>query len=310
MLPARRLPQALKSRVFGRTLYTVPALKIADENRDKGLTGLYTKEGLQKAWYDRAQHYVDKLNKHSDNTGKESSVESIVQTYYREPHKKEVYENASLLYNTQFAFECLAPMNPLLELSKKEIPSNLGVLELLKTPPFETDLDLTNVPANEELSKWIKDSFGSLLELKTLLINSAMGIKGDGFVWLVTEKLLRRVDSYESLFVLNTYGCGQPNSNFTEHLSSVRPVEEQNTEFVLFWDETPLIDSLEEANEKYHAKKKRLEPLLAIDASPKAYLHDFGVFGKREYLERVWESINWDLVAARMPKRYNKKSFF
>ena len=45
----------------------------------------------------------------------------------------------------------------------------------------------------------------------------------------------------------------------------------------------------------------RYFPLLAIDASPKAWLHDYGVFGKQKYLDRVWESIEWKLVENRLP---------
>ena len=48
-------------------------------------------------------------------------------------------------------------------------------------------------------------------------------------------------------------------------------------------------------------------PLLAIDASPKFWLYDYGVFGKKEYLNRVWDSINWSVVESRLPQKYELK---
>lgn len=41
-------------------------------------------------------------------------------------------------------------------------------------------------------------------------------------------------------------------------------------------------------------------PLLAINLWDVAFLDDFGIAGRREYLSKVWDCINWDVVNKRM----------
>ena len=43
-----------------------------------------------------------------------------------------------------------------------------------------------------------------------------------------------------------------------------------------------------------------LTPLMCVSTWEHTYLHDYGVNGKREYLERWWDSIDWNKVAANL----------
>ena len=53
-----------------------------------------------------------------------------------------------------------------------------------------------------------------------------------------------------------------------------------------------------------------LEPLLCVNTWEHVWLMDYGVGGKRKYLERWWDRIDWDVVASNITKtrpnaRYN-----
>ena len=317
----------LNSIASQRSLHTVPKIETIDELKDTGLKGLYSAKGLESAWYSRAQSYVNNLNKESTDGVAGGSLEDIISTFYKEPIKRSLYENASLLYNTKFALECLAPINTFNSSEEVALPPKATVKDLLAGPVLNRNSAISNVPTNNNLKDWLVDSFGSIVEFKTVLLNSAMAIKGDGFAWLVVEKLVRRADVYETMFVLNTYHCGQPNSNASKYLDDVKlfhhTKEQENKlkdpEAKLAYEEeqkkknkleysfqNTLIETVDEAKSIHHATKRRFVPILAIDASPKAYLHDYGVFGKKQYLERVWESIDWDKIAARLPQRSEK----
>ena len=39
-----------------------------------------------------------------------------------------------------------------------------------------------------------------------------------------------------------------------------------------------------------------LEPMLCVNTWQHVWLHDYGFGGKREYLERWWDSVDWDVV--------------
>lgn len=63
------------------------------------------------------------------------------------------------------------------------------------------------------------------------------------------------------------------------------------------------LGTVEEAELETSYLNKKLIPALSIDASPRTYLLDYGVFGKQKYLENCWECIDWDVVLRRLPKR-------
>lgn len=327
----RSSTKVLRSHQLQRSIYTLPELQHLDETKSQGLSGLYSPKGLETAWYSRGQHYVNNLNSASQSgdasavepTGVSHSLEHIISNFYNEPTKKQLYENASLLYNTKFAFDCLAPIS---DPAKQQLPEKATAKSLLQSPSL--NYKFPNEPLNKKLNDWLVASFGSIHEFRTLLLNSALAIKGDGFVWLAAEKLEKRTDQYEQLFILNTYNAGQPSSKASEALDNLRflhkttqeqkALEKQKAEGTndgaeSFASENTLsteygykhtvFESLEEAKNTFYQNKRQLVPVLAIDASPKAYLYDYGVFGKKNYLDRVWESIDWDKVASRLPER-------
>lgn len=274
----------------------------------------------------------------SPDTQSNNLLDLVSQTIHK-PELFGIYSYASLLYNLQFFMESLK------EGTKGQSEIKFGVpSDLLKTPTES----YTNQPSNEELRDWIVDSFGSIEEFRTLLLNSAMGIKGDGIVWLVAESnlsqsILKNSPSitepgatkeaiYNNLAIVNTYNTGivddsirsgqinrlklqkdakivslknkkRQRENINELDQEELDVIQQEIESLEQEIDHLTLGTTEEAEFNTLYNDKKLLPLLAIDASMRNYLLDYGVFGKQSYLDNVWECIDWDIVGRRMPER-------
>jgi Fe-Mn family superoxide dismutase len=120
---------------------------------------------------------------------------------------------------------------------------------------------------------------------------TAEAMFGPGFVWLVQK-------AHQGLFILPTYLAGSPLSG--AHYR--RQTHDLNTES---------IDSYQNLNKagafgaSSGVKLQPQKPLGGVDVTPllcvntweHAWMHDYGVRGKRQYLEAWWDKINWNVVA-------------
>lgn len=288
---------------------------LAHLKRDAPLEGLMSVQGLREAWFDRSDDYVSRLNQLTKNNTElqEMSPEQLVTTHAKSNNKKDMVTYASLLYNLEFAMSSL-------QSSTKKIPGlkeRPGSEALLKTP--DATISFTNEPevsGNNVLQQELISSFRSLVEFRTLLLNSNLAISGDGFTWLLARKYKNAFGNsgdsmsatigadtqFDKLFVMNTYNAGSP---FNFDRSGL--MDQLKKEHLQSQTETQTIDNestlLEYARQTAYVNDTVYIPLLAIDASPKAWLTDYGVFGKQEYLDRVWESIDWRVVQQRLPKK-------
>lgn len=241
--------------------YIVPSFEHL--GKDRGLSGLYSKEGLKTAWFDRAEHYTEKLNSLTLNTD-EKPLETILNESAKFSSKKQIFNYASLLYNLKFSMSSLQGCSLPLATEK----ANRS--ELLKVP--ELTLTYGNEPlatGNERLHQGLVKSFGSIVEFRSLLLNSNFSISGDGYTWLVAREF-KTADSsalkYDKLFILNTYNAGCPfNSNKSGYFKQLEDsVRKDKKQFIETKSEES-VDSAVYSNVRYF-------PLLAIDASPKASL--------------------------------------
>ncbi|CAL1206375.1 unnamed protein product [Candida parapsilosis] len=209
---------------------------------------------------------------------------------------------------------------------------------LLETPQGAS---FGNVPTDEVLLDWINHSFGSVVEFRTLLINTAKAIKGDGSVWLVAESTIGQnylnrgsnnaaisgftsTPAFHNLAIVVTYNGGtiddSERSGQIKRMKSMlqgeiedgakveEELEEGEAQQEKSINESDVAGALklgtvEEAELETSYLNKKLIPALSIDASPRTYLLDYGVFGKQKYLENCWECIDWDVVLRRLPKR-------
>jgi Fe-Mn family superoxide dismutase len=282
---------------------------------------------------------------------REYSFAALAELSMNNPELAEVYKNASSSTSLIYFFSSIRP------LSKKQDKAirRVGYEEMLKTPGDE----FGNKPRDPALVDWINQSFGSVRELRNLIINSARGLKGDGTVWLVAESTMSEEflnksmftnPMYHNLALVNTYNgtmisdgerSGQvkrmkdllaklqreeednvrrkeahkatkEQENMVQEEEGEKKAEEEDAKETVEQEAakekpTDLSDlqlgTVEKAEFDVAFLNKRLIPLLAIDASPRNYLIDYGVFGKQAYLENVWECIDWEVVSRRLPPR-------
>lgn len=347
MLPTTKRIQRV--RLCGRRFvsYHLPSIRLLDslKSENSGVPGLYSSKTVEDLWYKRGQALVDNLNSQVEKQKVENApanLDELIRVSYSKPGLQELFTNASLLHNLQFYLESLKT-NPNGSFAKA------GISALLETP--STSVKVANEPSNKDFAEWIVDTFGSMAEFKTLLLNSAASIKGDGTTWLVAQATYSQSAmhdgasagvTFNNLAIMNTYNAGIVDDSIKSgQLTKMRiqklakmqaadrrelelkelaaevdeatPVletkEEQSTETPVNPMDEITLGSIEEAEEILFSDRK-LVPLLAIDASTRSYLEDYGLYGKRHYLENVWNCIDWDVVASRTPTRYKPSMVF
>lgn len=314
--------------------YMLPQIPLLETLRSKGqdFGGLYLNRTINELWFQRGQHIVDRLNSQLEENkvaNTPANLEELIAATFNKPELAGVFSQALMLHNLQFCLELLRPSDE--TQFRAEVR---GVGELLRTP--SAAVEVANAP-QDELREWIVDMFGSVAELRTLMLNSAHGIHGDGIVWLVAQSsysartMLRgNVDlSYNTLAVMNTYNAGTVDDSVRSgHVAKLkrqqaakadaakrlseerREIGEDAEEVAEAPRSSVHLGTVEEAEEALLYTDHKLVPLLALDASMRSYVGDYGVFGKRQYLENAWERIDWDVVEKRAPRRFKPSVVF
>ncbi|KAI5963386.1 hypothetical protein KGF57_001264 [Candida theae] len=300
---------------------TLEVLKATDANFE----GLFSHSALDQLWFKQGNQLIQNLNQHliqaSNLEDKAYTLPELVAATINKPELYHIHKNASKLHNLHQFFENLRPLQSSapFEITRPSASS------LLETP---NGGNFGNTPTDEVLLDWINHSFGSVVEFRTLLINTAKAIKGDGSVWLVAESTVGQnylnrgsafsgftsTPAFHNLAIVVTYNGGtvddSERSGQIRRMKSV--LEGEATENEEERDVTSKDDgsndalklgTAEQADLESSYLNKKLIPALTIDASPRNYLVDYGVFGKQKYLENCWECIDWDVVLRRLPPR-------
>lgn len=315
--------------------YILPAVPLLDNLRASGadFAGLYSNHAVNDLWFTRGQSIVNRLNSHLEENkvrNPPADLGELITLTFNKPELHAVYAHASLLHNLHFCMESLKP--------GPGTVATAPAAAVLRTPSTATRF--ANEPRDDALAEWIRDLFGSVAELRTLLLNSAHAVKGDGVTWLVaqatySEAALRAPTpadvSFHKLAVMNTYNAGIVDDAI--RLGQVAKLKQQKAARANALqrkrDAAPadaaadaaadtsadasadlVLGTVEEAEEALLYSDRKLVPLLAIDASMRAYLRDYGVFGKQQYLDNVWQCIDWDIVAKRAPRRFKPSVVF
>lgn len=135
-----------------------------------------------------------------------------------------------------------------------------------------------------------------------MLFHSAASIKGNGYTWLTYNHIDASTNDFNKLShlsILNTYNSGIP-LNFTnrrisngrEHDKRVSGESETNSS----------IPNLEDAKFN-NVNEFQITPLFAIGSNPSFWLRDYGVFGKKQYVNNVINAIDWEIVENRLPSK-------
>jgi superoxide dismutase, Fe-Mn family len=132
--------------------------------------------------------------------------------------------------------------------------------------------------------------------LRTLMLEAADAMFGNGFVWLMIDHSAERTPR-----ILNTYNAGSPwpgahtrqqshdvaTTSMSERLQ--RMTVPQN--YVGAWGDTSRFNARSQPN------ALQATPVLCVNVWQYMYVLDYGVLGKRQYLNAWWERIDWAQVA-------------
>lgn len=321
----KNLPIASVTRLPSRGLsYTLPTIPLLENLRvgNQNLNGLFSNQTVNELWFKRGQHLIDHLNTliEQNQIGGSHELNELISLSFHKPELYGVHAYASLLHNLQFFLESVKPVE-----GGDSAIEKASAESLLKSP--EISETIPNEPSDTELRQWIIDSFGSMAEFRTLLLNSAKGIKGDGVTWLVARAnhadlaLRGSINKskpdviYSTLAVMNTYNAGIVDDSIRSgQITKLNKQKAANLALQNKEEGTTIKDqgdnlrlgSIEEAEAATLFSDRKLIPLLAIDSSSRNYLLDYGVFGKQQYLDNLWKCIDWDVVQARAPSRFRQ----
>lgn len=266
---------------YVRTKYTVPSLLNHDELQQNGIPGLLSPEGFKIAYTDYQQHMVDNLSakvagmlllpkSYLSNspltvfTGTpldNQDPKSLVIELARDPTKAWIFNHASMAFNNHFFFR--------------------GI---------NTNASVQSQPS-QDLLKQIMDDFSSMDTLRETFINTADAMFGPGFVWLVQVH-------DRSLRILPTYLAGSPLSGAHERRQS-HDLNTHNADS--YRDVVNKAGTFGAAAKQDQGRKKPLGgvdvvPLLCVNTWQHVWLHDYGVRGRRKYLNAWWDKIDWEIV--------------
>jgi Fe-Mn family superoxide dismutase len=235
--------------------------------------GLLTPKGFEVAYSDYQQHLVDELNASTTGTAWEhQDAKSLVIEFARDPAKAYAFNIASMAFNNHFFFRGL-----------------------------NTARDVRSQPS-QDLAMQINKDFSSLDTLRETFLATAEAMFGPGFVWLVQTN----EPQLGSLRIVPTYLAGSPLSGAHYRRQS----HDLNTHNADSYQALNKVGTFGSAARQNTGPKKPLGgvdmvPLLCVNTWEHVWLNDYGVRGKRKYLEAWWDRIDWGIVlqnAAITPK--------
>lgn len=159
----------------------------------------------------------------------------------------------------------------------------------------------------------IEDSFSSHDTLRTEMIETADAMFGPGFVWIVKDQ------EFGKMKMLCTYLAGSP--------LPLAHFRAQSIDMATFNTSVPNAQRFMNAREPTnptgsfgpHSRAGQADqhapggynshPILCVNTWEHAYLRDYGIGGKRAYLERWWDRIDWAVVE-RNAKVYGPETKF
>jgi Fe-Mn family superoxide dismutase len=135
-----------------------------------------------------------------------------------------------------------------------------------------------NSQPSRTLLERINAQYGSLGALKAEILRRADDVVGQGWVFVVE-------DANKQLKVVALNNSGSPFTNVQLNLDLNGPISE--TDF----NELLLRESPEE---NYNV------PLIAFNLWDYAYLEDYGIKGRQQFVEKTWDTLDWSVINKRV----------
>lgn len=207
-------------------------------------------------------------------------IKDLITQFARDPMNASLFNHASALHNNHFYFSTLAP----------------------------APLHLDNVP---QLKESLIRTFGSIETLRTTFLDTAAGMFGPGFVWLVwarnagssSPSTYRNASANGNWRILTTYLAGTPYAQAgyrqqstdmaTQNYAGAFGAHSQN--------------GREQAN--IPPGSTQVMPVMCVNTWEHVYMYDYGVQAKRKYLEDWWRCIDWGIVDTNAPPGAKEQSF-
>jgi Fe-Mn family superoxide dismutase len=262
-----------------RSLYTIPPLDNHAQLEQSGIPGVLSPKAFNTAYTEYQGHIIDELNASTAGTPWENQeAKALVVDFARDPTKAYAFNIASMAFNNHFFFRGL-----------------------------NTNPDVQSQPS-KDVHALINADFTSLDTLRDTFLATAESMFGPGFVWLVQTN---DAGVGSTMRILPTYLAGSPLSG--AHYR--RQPHDLNTHNADSYQNMNKVGSFGVAAQQDHKPKKPLGgvdvvPLLCVNTWEHVWLQDYGVRGKRAFLERWWDRIDWDFVGQNTALRPKGSSSF
>jgi Fe-Mn family superoxide dismutase len=250
-------PLSYGQRRFEHAVPELPPL--AKDFPVHGIPDFMTPRTVRMNWDTYMNHLCDELNQATISTPDyHFSAIKLAEKYSHSSQHASLFNNASMAVNNHWFFRSISPV--------KMEPS----------PKFLAD---------------IKTNFDSLDNLRLDFLETADAMFGNGFVWLMKEH------SSGNLRILCTYNAGSPYPN-AHHRRQSREMATQDIASRLSRPQNHVgsFGASSRNPELGPTNALKAEPILCLNMWQQAWLPDYGLMGKRNYILCWWERINWELV--------------
>ena len=247
---------------------------------EHGVPGLFSETGYRLGWTTYQKMMLTKLDELlAGEPDENSDVKALLLKYARDPQTASVFNHASMAFNNHFFYQALS------------------------TSPMR--LDRYNL-----LEQSLTKTFGSIETLRTTFIDTAAAMFAPGFVWLVWCKDAEGPQSARSKGawrILATYAAGTP---FPEAGYRQQGID-ANTSSASSYEKYQATNALgsfgSHSQSGQNAAKippggTTVAPVLCLSTWEHSYIYDFGLGGKRKYVEDWWAAIDLYRVEQRTPK--------
>ena len=248
-----------------RNIHVAPTLPTQDQWLKSGVPSLYSKRGFEIAWVDYQRFLTTNLSFLTAQTHYEFKPPlKIVLTSSKDSLDSEIFHYASQAFNNHFFFSQFL------------------------TKSGETSAN-KNSPSRFFLKKLKENSnFESIDDLKTQIIQVAKNNLGNGWIYLIEDK-----NKNLNLHFLNNDGTPFLKQRFQNYnLTGPIGIDEfQNYESLKF-------SNNQNANKSFD----HVLPILSISLWDYSYLYDYGISGREDYINSLWNLIDWSLIDSRLFK--------
>lgn len=280
------IPKAIRN-------YATEVASLNNVNIEAGIPGLYTAKGLEEAWI-KPQTYLINHLKTMDNY-KDMELEEVLKFAYSSSTDPNV-DNTKIAH---FAGQIYANEYSMLSMKSKSILSDAEIAEITnslkkKVDPADALSNTTKISVADESIP--NDPLQYILDASEIERADKLNTYADSsesaspYTAFATEF----IKSFESSISFQTLLLTQAEATFSSGYTWLVYNQKLHKMFVMNTYDGGIPATMFSDNERHQVK-----PLLNVSVWQHAYIHDYGVAGKRKYLENWWNCIDWSVVLNR-----------